>query len=208
MLWSGGGNDIIFGDEGRDVIDAGEGNDLIVATKGDGSDVIEGGLGIDTIDYAQITTNLTVDLTGSVGTAVTGSEHDTLAGIENVRGGLGHDTFIAGNGANVFEGGAGFDTFVFKTAAAANGDTINGFQTGDKIKLSFMDANTGLAGDQAFQLLSSGEFTAAGQLKMHVSGSDTILEGNVGGDNAADFSITIAGRTDITAADLDLTKVA
>ena len=202
VLWSGAGQDIIFGDEGRDVVDAGDGNDMVFATKGDGSDVYEGGLGFDTIDYSQITTNLTVDLSGQVGYATTGTEEDTVSGFEKVRGGAGQDTFIAGDAVNIFEGGAGFDTFEFRTAAAAKGDTINGFQTGDTIKLAFINE------DDVSVISSNVGFTTFGQLKINVVGGDTVIEGNVHGDGASDFSLTVTGRTDITAADLDFTKVA
>ena len=84
---------------------------------------------------------------------------DTLWGFENVVTGSGADTITASNATNVVDGGAGNDTFKFASAAAANGDTIVGFQAGDRIDLSGIDANAGTAGNQAFALVTGSALT-------------------------------------------------
>ena len=42
----------------------------------------------------------------------------------------------------MIDGGGGADTFKFLSSADANGDTIVGFQPGDKIDLSGIDATS------------------------------------------------------------------
>ena len=98
------------------------------------------------------------------GTA-TGSQigSDTLWGIENVNTGSGDDTITASNAVNVMNGGAGNDIFRFNTTTAANGDTILGFEPGDRLDLSGIDANVGAAGNQTpSRIVSDGPFTQPG----------------------------------------------
>jgi hypothetical protein len=95
--------------------------------------------------------------------------------------------------------------FFFGTAAnAGNGalrDVIRDFQRGvDDIDLSFMDANAGVAGDQAFVFRGTGAFTGAGQVR-YVGG---VLSGNTGGTLAADFQIALTGVTALAVGDLIL----
>ncbi len=112
--------------------------------------------------------NVTVNLgsgalaNGSASSSQTGN--DTLWGIENVYTGSGNDTITASNAVNVINGGAGNDTFRFVSIAGADGDTIVGFEPGDRLDLSAIDANQSAAGDQSFTLVSGGVLTAAGQL--------------------------------------------
>ena len=181
---AGAGNDKIWGDAGRDVINGGLGNDVIFASAGDGNDAIHGDEGIDTVNFEAITSGLTIDLVNLMATS-TESGVDTLSGIENVVGGAGNDTVIANSAVNVLNGGGGLDTFVFKSAAAANGDKIEGFQSGDKIDLG------GIFGGVAPSFVT-GAFTQAGQIKLTIVGDDTHIEGNTDNDAAAEFSITIS----------------
>ena len=180
---AGAGNDKIWGDAGRDVINGGLGNDVIFASAGDGNDAIHGDEGIDTVNYEAISSGLTIDLDNLMATS-TESGADTLSGIENVIGGAGNDTIIADNAVNVLNGGGGNDTFVFKSAAAANGDKIEGFQAGDKIDLSALFGTA--------PVVHGGTFTANGQIKLTVVDGDTIIEGNTDNDAGAEFSITVS----------------
>jgi Ca2+-binding RTX toxin-like protein len=220
------GADRIFGDAGDDMLNAGAGddtvfggagNDLIVAEVNDGNDVYfgddsNGGAGVDTLDMSAMTASVAVNLgTGSLFNGfVTGTQvgNDTIWGIENVNTGSGNDTITASNAVNVMNGGAGNDVFRFETRSAADGDTITGFQPGDRIDLSGIDANTGEAGDQAFVLLNSASFTAAGQYAVTFesgeNGDYTVLQGNTDADVGVDFVLRIEGHHALGAQNLTL----
>ena len=74
-------------------------------------------------------------------------------------GNAGNDTLNGGAGQDNLTGGAGNDTFVFSAltdSLTAHPDTILDFAAGDKIDLHLIDANTGVAGDQAFVIGSAG----------------------------------------------------
>ena len=102
-------------------------------------------------------------------------------------------------------GGAGAGVFLFSTAANAGlgtlRDVIRDFQRGvDDIDLSFMGANAGVAGNQAFTFIGAGAFTAAGQVR-YVAG---VQAGNTGGTLAADFQIALTGAPAIAVGDVIL----
>lgn len=225
MLFGEAGDDRIFGDEGddyivagagRDIVFGGAGDDVILAEAGDGDDVYYGdgpmgGCGIDTLDMSAISTAVTADLgtglmgRGHVSSAQTGN--DVIWGIENIITGSGDDQITASAARNVLDGGLGNDTFRFKSAADADGDVILGFNPGDRIDLSAIDANGSAAGNAAF-ILVSGAFTGTGQLAVHhetVDGEDwTIVEGNTEGGDEAEFSITIKGAHNLNPGDFNL----
>ncbi len=223
MLYGDAGNDRVFGDDGSDMIDAGAGNDtvyggagndLIVASANDGNDVyygddMAGGSGNDTLDMSAITANITANLggngasNGSVFSTQSGS--DTIWGIENIVTGSGNDVITASHAVNVIDGGGGNDTFRFLSAADANGDTILGFQPGDRLDLSAIDANGGVAGKQAFTLANGSSFTGPAQLvishETRDDGEYTVVSGNVTGPDAAEFNISIMGNPDLSGSD-------
>ena len=136
---------------------------------------------------------------GSASSSQTGN--DTLWGIENVNTGSGTDVIVAGTAANWMNGGLGDDTFRFNSVEAAKGDTIVGFEPGDRIDLSGIDANYASDGNQSFTLVSDAAFTAAGQLAVTYETRNgeafTVVQGNVDGNNAADFKIEIAGHQNL-----------
>ena len=215
-IFGEGGNDLISAGAGDDAVFGGAGDDLIVAEAGDGNDVYfgddsDGGTGVDTLDMSAATANVTVNLgsgplsNGTASSSQTGN--DTIWGIENVNTGSGNDTITASNAVNVMNGGAGNDTYKFTSASAADGDTILGFEPGDRVDLTAIDTNLGAAGDQGFTLVS-GAFTAVGQLAVtfetRADGDFTVVQGNTGGNNDADFTIEIAGHQNLTNANLGL----
>lgn len=216
-IFADAGDDLVNGGKGNDTVVAGAGNDRIVASADDGDDAyfgdeINGGSGIDTLDMSSVSADVTVDLGtglggyGSAASAQTGS--DTLWGIENVVTGSGNDTITASASVNVIDGGTGQDVFVFESAAAANGDTIVGFEAGDKLDLSAIDADSGMAGNQSFTLVNGGQITGVGQLlvshETRDDGDYTVVEGNVGNGNEADFKISLKGTHDLTGTDFSL----
>jgi Ca2+-binding RTX toxin-like protein len=136
---------------------------------------------------------------GTAASSQTGN--DTLWNIENVTTGSGNDVIVAGTAANTMNGGLGNDTFKFNSVEAAKGDTIVGFEPGDRIDLGGIDANYTMDGNQAFTLVSDAAFTAAGQLAVtyetHGGQEFTIVQGNVDANAAADFKIEIAGHQNL-----------
>lgn len=226
MVYGGAGDDRLFGENGNDLLDAGDGddtvfggngNDVIVASLNDGNDTYYGGdisedTGNDTLDMGFLTVDVAVDLgTGANGrgSAVSSqSGTDTLWGVENVTTGSGSDTIVMSNAVNIVDGGQGEDIFVFGSATAAHGDTIRGFEAGDKIDLSGIDANTGLVGNDTFTLEGGQATTAPGQIvvthETREDGEYTVVVGNTSGDNAPEFRINIAGNHALTADDFNL----
>ncbi|MBP7705287.1 MAG: M10 family metallopeptidase C-terminal domain-containing protein [Caulobacter sp.] len=122
-----------------------------------------------------------------------------LGGDDWLQGGAGNDVIVGGAGADLLEGGAGSDTFRYDSAADFNVggalDRILDFGTGDRINLSAIDANTGVAGDQAFTVV--GGFTSvAGQLMTsYDAGEDeTLVQMDVNGDGVADYALIVEGN--------------
>ena len=221
MIYGEAGNDRLFGGAGSDLLDAGLGNDtvfggagddLILAQINDGNDTYDGGEGMDTLDYGALTGDLVVNLGTSVGGrgSVTSSQSgtDTLYGVESITTGSGNDVIEASNAVNVIDGGDGNDRFVFGSATAAYGDTIVGFEAGDKIDLSGIDASTGAAGNQSFTLVTGQTATAPGQIvvthEVRADGEYTVISGNAAGDDAPEFRISLSGNHTLTGTDFNL----
>jgi Ca2+-binding RTX toxin-like protein len=219
MLYADGGNDRVLAGSGDDLVNAGSGSDVVfggagndtfLAEAGDGDDAywgddMDGGTGSDTLDMSAIVTSITADLgsgaggRGSVASSETG--RDVLRGVENIVTGSGDDRITASSAVNVLDGGDGNDTFRFLSARDADGDTIAGFQPGDRIDLSAIDADGGTCGNQSFTLVSGG-FTGAGQVmvseEVREDGVYTVVRGNTNDDDEADFSIDVRGSHQIT----------
>jgi hypothetical protein len=104
-------------------------------------------------------------------------------------------------------GGAGGDTFVFQalsdSIATGARDVIRDFLTGtDTIDLASIDANAGLASDQAFNFIGAGAFThTAGELQAKAFGANTLVSGDVDGNGRADFQILLSGSVALQATD-------
>jgi Ca2+-binding RTX toxin-like protein len=157
-----------------------------------------------------------------------GAGNDSITGtaVANaLSGGAGNDTLIGGRAQDMLTGGLGADTFDYNSAVpiltnvgdsgvgAANRDIITDFVSGtDKLDFSSIDANAGIFGNQAFSgatlVASSGGFSAAGQLHYFyetVAGQEyTVVEGNVGLGNDADFQVALVGHHTLQASDIVL----
>ncbi|WP_187430122.1 hypothetical protein ROLI_041140 [Roseobacter fucihabitans] len=194
------GNDRMFGGSNEDTMFGGTGNDLLNGQTQDddlfgqsGNDQLFGGDGFDLLDG--------------------GSGNDVLFG------GNQGDTLVGGLGVDTLNGGSGFDTFDFNSVAESafgSADTIAGFDGaggfgGDIIDVSSIDANTGIAGNQAFTFLGAvssavGLGFGAGALWVQEFGGQTRLYANVNNDAIIDLEVRIndgAGTTafDYTASD-------
>ena len=109
------------------------------------------------------------------------------------------------------------DEFIFDDGASGVGagirDVISGdFQGagvagGDLIVLKGIDADTGVAGDQAFEFDPDNSFDSAGDLIRASNGAGgTVLQLHTDGDGVVDIEIEVAGVAPnaLTAADIDL----
>lgn len=164
----GSAGDAITGNQATNVLWGYAGNDTL---NGDtGNDVLYGGSGSDRLYGGK--------------------------GNDQIFGETGNDLIYAGAGADRLNGGSGTDSFVFKalsdsTAAASGRDTIFDFTPkSDRIDLSAIDANTSIAGDQAFLFAGAAGFGGKkGELRYVRDVSDTYIYGDVNGDRKADLAI-------------------
>ena len=120
------------------------------------------------------------------------------ADADQLYGDAGNDRLDGGAGQDKMYGGAGADVFVFSFAsdtARTKSDKVLDFQTGvDKIDLSAIDADIGVAGNQAFVYGSS----ADGVASLWMSGG--YIYGDTNNDGTVDLAIYVTGaiaQTDI-----------
>lgn len=157
------------------------------------------GQGIGTINSDDIAAPTSTTINGTNGRdALVGT-----AGVDYIYGHGGNDTLNGSGGADILTGGNGKDVFIFSSAANANGDWVTDFRGGlDKLDFSKIDANPNLAGDQSFHWLDSGAFTKqAGQLREFDLNGKHYVAGDLNGDGVADFTVEVAGTTNLTATD-------
>ena len=216
ILWGLAGNDVLDGGLGTDRLEGGAGNDLyILATAGD--TVVEAvNAGIDQVNAGYSYTlganleNLlltgTAAITGAgnaLANRLTGNAAANLlngsAGNDTLDGGLGDDVLVGGAGWDILIGGAGSDDFVFmaisdSASSSTTCDVVSGgFTSGyDDIVVSGIDANAGLAGDQAFALDTNGSFSQ-GEIRQSVLSSGLLVEFNTDTDTAVEMAILIQG---------------
>ncbi|MDD8023420.1 MAG: Hint domain-containing protein [Paracoccaceae bacterium] len=146
----GAGADSVTGGTGADTIRGGAGNDTLIGNDGDdrfvfgdgwGSDQVAGGNGIDTIDFTEVTTGVTVTITGwKTGTATGGANSASFTDIEGIVGSAGADILdlqanatslsaAGGEGADTILGGSGAETLL----GGADDDLIRGGAGNDLI---------------------------------------------------------------------------
>lgn len=161
----GNGNDIINGLGGNDNLSGGMGKDTLDG--GDGNDQLYGNSGDDTL--------------------IGGNGNDIL------RGGLGEDNLTGGAGNDIFKFSS-LDEVRTPQVKYFNSDyldIITDFSVGDKIDLSGIDADTLLAGNQAFVFVDTGSFSGvAGEVILN---NFYTVNGDIDGDGNADFSIRLWG---------------
>ncbi|MGK9165721.1 hemolysin [Inquilinus limosus] len=220
------GDDVLAGDASANTLQGWNGNDVLRG--GAGADAMDGGAGIDTVSYFDSSIAISVSLITGLGGGGAAAG-DALSGIENLSGsqgndGLagdagantlqgwnGNDALVGGAGRDILTGGAGADRYHFTalsdSVVGANADLITDFSQAqvDRIDLHLIDANTGVAGDQAFVFIGSGLYTGvAGQLRYATSSGATTIAGDVDGDGASDFHIQLTGAIGLVAIDFVL----
>ncbi len=129
------------------------------------------------------------------------------AGADTLKGGAGDDLIYAGAGSDTLTGGGGSDLFQFRdildSTVSAPDRVIDFAADRDKIDLSFIDANSGVDGDQAFRSIGNAAFSkSAGELRYAFDAASNLwkVEGDTNGDGLADFLIdlTVNGQNPIT----------
>jgi Ca2+-binding RTX toxin-like protein len=200
ILNGGAGSDAMAGGLGDDIYAVDTAGDTVTEAAAAGYDVVQSTIGL--------TLSANVERLNLVGTAAINGTGNDLANV--ITGNAGANILDGGAGADVLVGGAGADRFVLSAAShsptAATRDVIVDFSqaAGDRIDVSPIDANTTLAGAQAFTFIGTAGFSAAGQLRVAQSGSQTIVSGDVDGDGLADFQIGLSGAIALTAGDFVL----
>lgn len=209
----GAGNDHLGLDDGNDVLDGGAGNDWLVAS---GSTGVAVNLGMKNQQVTGLGSDQILNIENVQGTSeadrLTGSTEANIlqggAGNDALRGQAGADTLVGGAGKDLLVGGSDLDRDVFVFTSATDSavgstvrDIINNVVHGvDDIDLSGIDANAGLAGDQAF---AWGGITArAHGLWTVINSTNIVLKGDVTGDGRADFEIQVNGVHALDASDL------
>ena len=146
--------------------------------------------------------NVSIAYNTIIENAVGGSARDYLFGndVSNKLSGNGGNDVLDGHlGDDIYTGGAGADEF--RVSQVGYNDKITDFTSGvDKIRLSEIDANSAVAGNQAFTYVGNSAFSgAAGELRHYVSGGDHYLAGDVNGDGIADFTINTGAGAPVVA---------
>jgi serralysin len=136
--------------------------------------------------------NVSIAYNTIIENAIGGSARDYLVGNDvanKLSGNGGNDVLDGLKGDDIYTGGAGADEF--RISEIGFNDKITDFTSGvDKIRLSEIDANSGVAGNQAFTFIGNAAFSgAAGQLRTYSQGGQNYLAGDVNGDGLADFTI-------------------
>ena len=200
IILEGTADDTVYGGSGNDTIDGGAGNDTLNGQEGE--DHIFGGAGADRISGGSGNDYLVGD-----NDAVASSQH----GADTMYGGSGNDTLYGGGKADIMSSGTGNDTFVYfvglgtenesKVGAA---DHITDFRVGDKIDVSFMDADGNAAnGNSAFTFSNSGASTQAGKFWFESRDDGQHVFFNING-GAADMEIVLDNNHVFTVSDFIL----
>lgn len=216
-LVGGTGADYLEGNTGDDVYIVDNAGDTVVELSGEGHDVVYSNLATYTLpdeieDGSWNSFTGSWNVTGNVlgNTIWAGNNADAISGLDgddtlraaggddSVDGGDGADLIVGGGGADTMTGGLGADTFrigYYESGTGSAADRITDFEIGtDVIDLAGWDADINVGGDQAFTFVGTDSFTlTAGELRYYDDGTDTYIQGDIGGDGIADFEIRLDG---------------
>jgi Ca2+-binding RTX toxin-like protein len=167
--------ELLIGDGSKETISSLGGTDVVFAAAG--NDKLLGGGGADYLNGGD--------------------------GNDNVDGEGGKDTIVGALGRDKLTGDGGKDIFKFnaigESAVGKKHDVITDFK-GDKIDLSFIDADTALAGDQAFTFIGKQDFAAYAAAHPGARGlarfDKGLLQADLDGNGTADFEVKVGGKLD------------
>ena len=193
------GNDSIDGGAGSDKMNGGGGNDkYVVDSLGDtATELANGGRDLvrSSVSFTLSSNIENLILAGGANIDATGN-----AAKNSITGNSGNNVITGGGARDVTKGGGGADTFNFDAisdSAGSDHDLIKDFRhKADHIDLSSIDADSGTAGGQSFNFLTTKDaaFTGhAGDLRFVSNGKLTTIEADINGDKAADFVIDLQG---------------
>jgi serralysin len=197
-------NDSMAGGLGDDAYSVDSAGDIVTELANQGIDTVDATVSVTlcaNVEILYLWGSLAINGTGNaLDNAITGSDGTNIlngaGGNDTMLGGAGADTFLAGAGKDLMTGGGGLDHFNFTAlsdsgTAFATRDVINTFAHGDKVDVSAIDANSAVAGNQAFTFVDN--FThVAGQLEWtQTAPTGYLIQGDTNGDGAADFSLQI-----------------
>jgi Ca2+-binding RTX toxin-like protein len=213
LLQGGSGDDALYAGKGGDTLDGGDGIDTIGFVESHAKNLV-----VDLEDQTATTAHGSFTLisienvvSGVSASDITGDDNDNAIdgsafwdtlrggiGDDSIAGGGGKDLITGGAGADLFVGGRASDTFIFDALSDSSvgaPDHINDLEKKDVIDLSAIDADTNIAGDQAFSLVSSFD-GHAGELWVHFDSDsgNTFVDGDVDGDGQADLRIVADGH--------------
>ncbi|HEX8232654.1 MAG TPA: M10 family metallopeptidase C-terminal domain-containing protein [Caulobacteraceae bacterium] len=131
-------------------------------------------------------------------------------GNDTLRGGHGEDQLIGGEGADRLNGGRGDDVFSYGFITESKGkdiDVIRGWDEGDVLDLSSLDANPRQSGIQHLSFggqIAPGDPVGNDQVQYYRQNGDTYVVADINGDGKADLTIKIAGLVTLDAGDFIL----
>lgn len=214
LMFGGNGDDIYYVEAGDTVSEAGAGGyDTVISQ-------VAFTLPED-VEAIQLGGKSSLNATGSAGAnTISGNAGSNLldgaggsdtvmgmAGNDTLRGGLDNDVLLGGDGGDTLIGGLGADTltgdgskhsadiFVFESLAdmgrGVGRDVVADFDSQDIFDVRLVDANTAVAGDQAFSFIGSAAFSAAGQIRFTVVDGGVLIELNVDNNLGTDAEILL-----------------
>ena len=120
-------------------------------------------------------------------------------GNDVIKGQGGDDRILGSNGRDKLWGGNGEDQFIFETvleSKAGKADKIMDFVVGED-HIAMWDELNGV-----FSFIGTSAFSnTAGELRLKVIGSDTLVQGDVDGDGNADFAVLVLNEVNLSADD-------
>ncbi len=192
-IWDAGGHDTLAGAATlSNVIDLRAATGLVATGGGGFVSYVQGIYGGYTIAAGVI---IETAMGGNLGDVITGNATDNY--------------ITGGGGADILTGGAGQDSFIYNSVSDSNSsafDTVTDFTDGvDRFDFSLIDANVTALGDQAFTFLGEASgFSAAAQIRVVYSGSDTLVYATINSDPAPEFCLKLLGHHVLSSSDFIL----